>query len=194
MKRPTRIKPTPISSVDAFTLAIDELATLEAMRRKIEAERDLEVAAVKTRFAERLGPIEDRIKGKGALVLAYAEEHRAALLPKDKKSATTALAVYGWRTGNRCVKLLSRVSEELAINALKALGLGYLVRQVEAINRDQILSDCKDDKTIGLRVGMAHEMPIALSDAGLRIAQGETFYVEPRSDAATTLKPVEAAA
>jgi phage host-nuclease inhibitor protein Gam len=193
MKKTTRIKSSPIATTIEFVATVSELAMLETKKRAIEAQRDTELQRIYTIFDEALAPVVERIRGQMALAEAYADAHRAELLPKDAKSVKTSLATYGWRTGNRAVALLSRVTVDHAINALKALGLGGYVATKEEIARAKILADCKDDKTLTIAVSPITSREIALADAGLKITQAEAFFVDPTSETAETLKNAEAA-
>lgn len=197
MKKTKRIKPQPLQTQEQFEATIAAIVTLEATKRAIEAERDLELQRVNSSFDARIDPVLAQLKGRMALAAAYADEHRKELLTGKTKSALCGLARFGWREGNRKVEQLARVTVENAIAALKALGLGDYVRPKEEIAKDKILADCKDDKTIAVRVvvqKLETWLSVPLANAGLKITQGESFFVEPASDAAETLKPAEAAA
>ncbi len=198
MKKTTRIKVSPLANTIEFHSAVAELAALELKKRTIETERDIALQAINQEFDAQIAPVAAAMKSISGLALAYAEAHRAELLPKDAKSVRLSLATYGWRTGNRTVALLSRVTVENVINALKAIGLGdQYVRTKEEIARDVILADCKDDKTLPYHRPVGDVMqPVTLSEVGLKIAQSETFFVEPVSatDAAETIKPAAEAA
>jgi phage host-nuclease inhibitor protein Gam len=194
-----RIKAQPITTRSEFLAIVTTLAQLEAQRRQIDAARDLQLQSVNLKFDAQLAPVAEKIKGQFALAEAYADTHRDELLPKDAKSVEAPLARYGWRTGNRTVKLLARVTEENAIAALKAQGLDGYVLTTESLARSLILADCSDDKTLKVAIvrpgGIAQNLQVALSDVGLKIAQAETFFIEPKSDsdAAQTLTPATAA-
>lgn len=197
MKKSTRIKVTPIANTTEFHATVSELARLELQARTINLKREDELQRVNKIFDQAIEPIAEKMKGLGALALAYAEAHRDQLLPKGAKSVGLSFATYGWRTGNRTVGLLSRVTVEHVINALKAAGLGdaYVVTK-EELSRAKILADCKDDKTLPYQVlkdGVVQD--VKLADFGLKISQTESFYVEPVSatDAAETIKPEVAA-
>jgi phage host-nuclease inhibitor protein Gam len=195
MKSTKRMKPQPLQTAAEFFAVVDALVTLEAHKRKIEAERDIAKQKIETEFSARLAPVLAEIKGKLALAGDYADDHRSELLPDKKaKSFRRGLTSIGWRTGNRKVDTRSGVTVERAIELLKSVGLADFVRQKEEINKEKILDACKDDKTITVGVGLKHEITVAIADAGLKITQGEGFYVEPASDAAETMKPAEAAA
>jgi phage host-nuclease inhibitor protein Gam len=187
-----RLKPEPLASVPEFLETVVALTTLEALKRKIEAERDAELIAVKARYDQRLAPVLTEIKGRLALAEAYAEAHRKELLPPKAKSALYGLARFGWREGNRTVATLRRdLTAEQVIASLKAIGLGDYVRTTEEIARAKLLADCRNDKTIAIVAQTARgprRRHIALARAGLKITQGENFFVEPTSDAAETMK------
>lgn len=195
----SRIKNQPLTSRREFLGLIAEIAALEAQARALAAARDIEIAAVQAEHETRIAPLAELIKGKFALVEAYADHHRDELLPKGKKSTTTETVTYGWRTGNRTVKLMSRVTEEQAIAALKGLSLGAYVRKVEEIAKSLILCDCEDDKHLivatydpagepNYKDGKLITRTVPLANVGLRIAQPETFFIEPASADANTVQ------
>jgi len=200
-----RLKPTPIATRDEFHENISALLTLEALTRKINAERDARLIEVNREFDARIAPYLADIKGRMALVSDYAEKNRSELLPKKEvKSFTAGLARVGWRTGNRTVAQRYGVTAEQAINALEALHLEAYVRTKKEIARDLILADCTDDATLSRPKRDAHgqiilenSQPIlesvALADVGLKIAQTENLFVEPISENADTLKVAPAA-
>lgn len=207
MKRSTRIKPQPLQDRAAFLAEVAALLALEATKRKINAERDAALLKVNAEFDGRLAPIEADIKGRMALASDYADGHAAELLPdKASRSFTTETARIGWRTGNRTVAQKSGVTVEHVVNSLQALGLESYVKIERSINRAAILADCTDDKTLNRVVRdpagavvldenqQPMTEPVLIGDVGLKITQGESFYIEPKSASAETLKPVEAAA
>jgi phage host-nuclease inhibitor protein Gam len=206
MKKNTRIKAQPIATRSEFLANVSALLSLEALKRKINGERDMALLKVNAEFDARLSPIVAEIKGRIALAEDYADDHRSDLLPKkDAKSFTTGAARVGWRTGNRTVAQRSGVTVEQAINALKGLGLEAYVRLREEIAKDSILNDCKDDKTllrpvrdpvgaIVMENGEPKMEAVDIASAGLKISQGESFYIEPSSESAETLTPSAAAA
>jgi phage host-nuclease inhibitor protein Gam len=164
----TRIKPVSIATQIEFEAAVGELAKLELHKRTINDAREVELQRINTHYDSLASPVAERMKAVGALVVAYAEAHRAELLPKEAKSVKLTLATYGWRTGNRTVALMYKVTVENAINALKAGGLGdAYVATKEEIAQSKILADCKDDKTLPyLRMLDGVMQPVLLSAVG----------------------------
>jgi phage host-nuclease inhibitor protein Gam len=203
MKTTKRLKAQPITDRAEFLALVAEIAALEAESRAHAALRDIEIAAITAKHEGDIAPLAEKIKGKLALVEAYAEEHRAELLPKDAKSAKTEAATYGWRVGNRTVKFMSRVSEAQAISALKQLGLGAYVRTEEAVAKNLILCDCEDDVHLiaaflengqpVVKAGAVVTRTVPLANVGLKITQAETFFIEPASADANTVKAQTAA-
>ncbi len=192
-----RIKPQPLQSAEEFFAIVDALVKLEATKRKYEAARDLALQRVNAAFDLKLAPVLAEIKGKLALAGPFAEANRKTLLPPKLKSTVRGLARFGFRDGNRKVELRNGVTVEHAINALKALGITDYVAKKEEIAKAKILTDCKDDETLSVRdpgAELETWRSVPLANAGLRITQGEGFYIEPASDAANTLKPSENAA
>lgn len=192
-----RIKPQPLQSAEEFFAVVDALVKLEATKRKYEAARDLALQRVNEAFDLKLAPVLAEIKGKLALAGPYAEANRKTLLPPKLKSTVRGLARFGFREGNRKVELRSGITVEHAINALKALGLTNYVATKEEIAKAKILADCKDDLSLAVRdPGSELETwrSVPLANAGLRITQGEGFYIEPASDAAAIMNAGESAA
>lgn len=194
-----RIKSKPLASAEEFHAILDAVVQLEATKRKYEAARDLAVQRICDRFDAKLDPVLADLKGKLALAEAYADAHRNELLTTKAKSVARGLIRFGWREGNRKVEQRKGVTVEHVVNALKALGLGAYVATKEEIAKAKILADCKDNETLTVTVGgdkvagfVTRTVPLA--NAGLRITQDESFYIEPASDAAETLKPEAVAA
>lgn len=191
-----RLKAKPLTTEADFIRTINEAASLQSKAATLIAERDARIVEIQNEYAEQLSPIENEIDKLVALADGYAQSHRDALLPKGKKSVELAIASYGWRTGNRTVKLLSRMTAEGVIAMLKGAGLGAYVRQVEEIAKDKILSDCKDDKTLHMhRVSVTtadEDADVSLSSVGLKISQSETFFIEPKAESGETLTPASA--
>lgn len=194
-----RLKARPIESESEFRALVNQIAKLESEHLAIAARRDRAVQRINARYAVKLAPLDDEIDAMLARADAYAELHRTQLLPKDKKSVDLACATFGWRTGNRTVKITPKtISEEDVISALKIAGLGAYVRTCEEIAKDKILADCKDDLTLAAAnpatPGEDKSQPVPLAQVHLKITQSETFYIEPKVETAETINPAEAAA
>lgn len=173
-----------------FIQTVNDAAATQARLLKIVARRDLAIVKIQQEFAETLGPLEMMIKALVTLAKKYATEHRAALLPKDKKSVELALATYGWRTGNRTVLPTSKkVTEEEILESMKECGLQAYIRTVEEIAKDKILADAKFDEVLGCHALENDEGALyTLPEISLKISQAESFYIEPKAESGETLK------
>jgi phage host-nuclease inhibitor protein Gam len=155
-----------IETLEQFHATVDQIARLEVSLRGACAVRDAAIQQVQAQYD---GPIEEktaRMKSLVALAGTYAKAHRDAVFGAKLRSAATALANFGLRTGNDSLKpLKSKTTWEAILQGLKALG--KYVRTVEEIDK-QALLDAK------------------LTDAeyatlGLRVDKAERFYVEAKS-------------
>jgi len=204
----SRIKAKTLTTREEFNAAVQSAADHDLMIRFIATRRDRAIARIQARFGEKITPHEVERDAQIALAEKYADAHRKELLPdeKKKKSAETATATFGYRTGNRKVGLLHKVTEANAIASLEALRLSRFVRTVKEVDKERLLRESTDDKTVQRQVldpvgepvvDPETQLPkteaIALSTAGVKITQAETFYVEPKIESAEAIKPAEAA-
>ena len=203
MKRTRRLKHRPIANTDEFILLVNQIADLQASVKLIAGERDRELQTVQSRHAGQLAGLSEAINAKLALADAYARAHRGELLPAGRKSVAGAQAAYGFRTGNRTVKLAgNKVTPCEAIARLKAAGLTAYVRIAEEIAKERILADAVDDATLpasesvtsrGEMPGSAPAARHTLTTLGLKIVRTESFYIEPKAEAGATLRQAQAA-
>jgi phage host-nuclease inhibitor protein Gam len=195
-----RLKLQTLKTEREFHSTLNAIAALQAAANKVIAKRDAEIVAIQQRYAGTLDPITHELAALVALAEAYADEHRAELLPKDRKSVDTATCTYGWRTGNRTVRPLNKQwTEAKIIEALEHACLDDYVREVKEIAKDKILADCEDNKTLAQPAAIDEDgdeiIPaetIALADVGVKITQSESFYIEPKAESGETLKASEA--
>lgn len=134
-------------------------------------------------FAVKMTPLENELHLLVGQAEKYAEENRKELLPGKEKSASTGGGTFGFRTGNRTTKTLSKWTWEKVVEALRANKLtAYIVNKPEP-SKVKILADAKD----GILTNEAGE-PVALSQVGIKIDQGEVFYIEPKTEGTPTIK------
>lgn len=189
-----RIKPTPLGNRAEFLALVNDLAQLELEHRTIEGRRGGELLAVNTRYDREVEPVLEKIKAKVALAAAYAKENRAELIPKGAKSESTGTATYGFRLGNRTVRVLPDWTEEQVIAALKKIGFPAGVRSREEIAKDAVLAASRNGVTVPCVIWRGNRPAKRITHlhrAGLKITQAETFFVEPATPAAATLKTGE---
>jgi len=165
-----RLKPeADIATRAEFECVLDNIANGQLERDALVLERDNEIMQLREEFDPKINALNERMNALVLRAERYATIHRETLFGK-LKSAASALTAYGFRLGMPTLKLLSKKwNWEQVLEALKAKGLTQFVVVKEAPDKDA--------------------MKIQLADAdlaavGCRVDQSETFFVEPKRDAA----------
>ncbi|HWD21066.1 MAG TPA: host-nuclease inhibitor Gam family protein [Verrucomicrobiae bacterium] len=144
-----------------------EIADLKNRQRACCAEMDAGLAEIRSHYATMLNGLEQEIAARMAQARAWAESNPAEF--GAAKSLVLTQAVVGYRTGQPQLKTLPSWTWDTVLQQLKNLPWSAgLVRTREEINKQQILAE-------RAQLGAAR-----LRDMGLRIAQEESFYVEPK--------------
>jgi phage host-nuclease inhibitor protein Gam len=146
---------------EGFELAVVELA--EAMRRAAVRAANIADGIARLKLILKAENAEDerQIKSLWAAVSAYAEAHREALLPADRKSVALAAGVLGWRTGTP--KVLIEADEEELMLRLDALGFGRYLRETVELDKAALIAD--RDRIEGIE--------------GVRVVQDEVLFFRP---------------
>jgi phage host-nuclease inhibitor protein Gam len=152
-----------------FEQVLDCIATNQLARDAMVLERDAKLLAIRKQYDDEIGAYEEAIKSGALRAEKFATIHREELFGKTK-SAETGLTVFGFRLGNPTLKLLNKKwNWDQVLERIKALGLTSLIVTKEAPDKDAIKAQL-DDAT--------------LASIGTRIDQSETFFIEPKRDAA----------
>jgi phage host-nuclease inhibitor protein Gam len=167
-----RIKIESFASRHEFEAALDQVALCTAELRSSEAELDLQIQSVKQNFAPTLAAYQAKIVSLAARCEKYATEHRAELLPDEKKakSLETPLCRWGFRTGMPALKLLSKMSWEKVILQIKKLHGWQFLRQTFEVDKQALLTA---------------QTTAPLSDYGVKVVQEESFFIEPKIESET---------
>jgi phage host-nuclease inhibitor protein Gam len=171
----TRIKlsaPT-IDGLSGVEQLLAEIATLKIREQDATAAKNEAIRIAEDTYNHQIKSLQDEIRIKVAALQAWSNAN-----PKefgDAKSIRLPSGTLGFRTGQPTVKPLSKWTWEKVLAALKAhpLMAGLYVRTVEEVNREKLIAD-RD--TLGAA---------SLRDFGLKLDQGETFYVEPKLETVT---------
>lgn len=156
---------------DQLLVTIDDIARLEVSIRALEAKRDAAIQLVRTEHDERIEQDKARLKNLMTLASAYAGANRLSLFG-NAKSAVSALARFGFRSGNPTLKPLNKKwSMDSVLEKLKQLG--KYTRQVIEMDKEAIHAAKLTD--------------VELAELGLRIDSGEKFFVESKADEADRL-------
>lgn len=164
-------KPIPQTLADVEGL-MAQVAAADAAARNITAQMDAEITRVRERYAAALDAEKAAREAAEEQIASWAELHKADF--GERRSMALTHGTIGWRLGNPAVKLRARVRAEQAIEMVKAR-LPEYVRTVEELDKAALLAAYAGK---------------ALTDAdleacGLRIAQTERFYVEPKTEEVT---------
>lgn len=169
-----------IENNDQLHATVDEIARLEVRVRSLEAKRDAAIQHVRIEHDAVIESDKARLTSLLKLAATYATVHRSSLFTGGMKSAASALARFGFRSGNPTLKVLNnKWNMDTVLVAVKKLGKYF--RTVEELDK-QAIHDAKLTDA-------------ELAAIGLRIDSGERFFVESKSEDADRLnaEPEEAA-
>ncbi|HEY1791534.1 MAG TPA: host-nuclease inhibitor Gam family protein [Opitutaceae bacterium] len=178
-----RIKDGCLTTRTDFERVIDQICVQSNDLQSWEALRDAELQRVRENHDEGARAIVASIKALRILAEQYATEHREELLPDKAKSATTALATYGFRLGMPALKTLSKKTWAKVLVALKAdRAMTRFIRTKEEVDKAKLIAAATMPAAKPGSLSSA-----ALSELGCRVAQEESFFIEPK-DTATAHK------
>lgn len=170
-----RIKPIEVENKEECVELINEVSRLELQRRKLEIELKRAVQKIQDEMGPQIVALQELIEGKVARISDYVSDHSEAMFKKGTKSGETALADYGFRTGNPTLSTAKKWKWEDVIKALKTDEfMRAYVRTKEEVQKDLVKADYTAEK-------LNSEI---LSAYGMKITQTESFWIEPKADAA----------
>lgn len=172
-----KTKTEVISSRAIFEQKIDTIAQHEVSIQTLEAERDAKNEALLLHYNTQIKALKKESEGDMKVCLAYAKEHRSELAEKDKRSADTPLATYGFRTGMPTVEKLDKRKEEDLANELYDQGHKPLVTTKHSLDKPAILKTLQAVQALKADAQAGFKWLTNL----FKIDQGETFYVSPKA-------------
>jgi phage host-nuclease inhibitor protein Gam len=145
---------------------VGKIALLKNREREIKSVMDAEIIEVKSRYEESLGPVRSALEVGMECAREWANAH-----PEEfgkSKSIDMTQAVIGFRTGQPQLKTLrgwtwDRILEKLSLTALGQV----FIRVKKEVDKQALMRAMGDDEE-------------QLRAHGLRLAQEETFYVDPK--------------
>lgn len=160
---------TTIPSRAIFEHKIDVIAEQEVAKQGLIADRDKAKEDILKRFNDQIATIEKEQESELKLCAEYAKTHWSELAEKDKRSADTPLATYGFRTGMPEVAKIGKAKEE------------DIAKQLHSDGHAEVLSIKPSlDKPAILKLLQGKIVPEWLSKL-FRVKQGETFFVDPKA-------------
>lgn len=180
----TRIK-SALSAVVITTRAeaeraVEYLATLTCEKNSRIAARDLEILNVTEKHNPTLTFLEEDAQRHADALKAWAEANPSSF-PKDKKSIDFAFGTIGFRMGNFKLALLSRAwNWDKCLQAVRSV-LPNFIRNKPEIDKEALIAQ-RDEPVI----------EFALKQCGMKVAQDESFFVEPNLTAIENRRTIAA--
>ena len=140
------------------------VAALTNKQRILTAQMDKQLLQIKADYEGEIGAIEKEINEGYEQLQQWALEHPDEF-PKGKKSIAFLAGTIGFRTGTPKLVLLRGWNWKKALDAVQT-HLPNFIRQAPDIDKEAILSQ-------------RDELSPALSLVGMKVDQGESFFVEP---------------
>lgn len=152
-----------ITSQEEFINTLDQIARLGVKLDTLQATKETAVQKVLTEHDPEIKKVSGDIDQLTKRAEQWASPRRDELFSKGKKSASTALTIYGYRLGNPSLKPAKGWTWDKVVKLLQDTHRkAYLVTKTTP-----------DKEAIRL-----HVKPHKLAKLGLEIKQEETFYVE----------------
>lgn len=145
--------------------AVTAVAELVNARRAWAATMDDEILGIKNKYEVQLGQLDARIEQSCGDLEAWALANPDEF--GKKKSIEFIAGTIGFRTGTPKLALVSRAWTWERVTAAVAQLLPNFIRNKPEVDKEGI---------IATRDELAEFLP----QVGLKITQGETFYVEPK--------------
>jgi len=203
MPKPKKEKIPPISSIEEFTAVVDEIALSTQEFDAIALRQERAIARIRARFAAKLQPIKERVDRQFKRATKFAVLKRAELLPKEAKSSCTALAEFGFRTGNPTLSLAPGFTWEDVQQSIqmKAVEFGILAMDALEAGQDDKAAELNKEREkwqslLVTKTEVAKDnVKSLLTDEeramiGTEVTQGESFWVAAKKE--KEAKPAEA--
>lgn len=137
---------------------------------RIVAEMEGRIQEIRDEYMKELARISVEIKSDMAVAQLWAEQNKAVF--GELKSLALTHGVIGFRTGNWQVKTLRKMSFEAVLENMQIDLDAWekFIRNRPEIDKEALIANRdKLSKT-------------ALDEIGVKIVQGETFFVEPKTE------------
>lgn len=163
-KREKKVVLTGITNEQMET-AMAQYATADAEISKINAAMDVQITAIRKKYATRLAEEEKQHTESFDIVQAFATENRDTLFCK-KKSIENSHGILGFRTGTPKLKTRKGFTWGAVLELIKTIAPSF-IRTSEEVAKDRLLADRDSEEVVTL-------MP----RIGLEVVQNETFFIE----------------
>jgi phage host-nuclease inhibitor protein Gam len=175
MRRTVKLPESEIQTRDEADVFMGRLAELQTASDALTAEMDAEIQAVRQAYEKRLNRLAESTKPLTVALQFWAEMNKETW---PAKSLDLVHGRLGFRTGTPSVRLVRGVTEAAALDFIRqrAEWAARYIRTADSINREALITD-RELLTPATQAAM-----------GIKIAQSEPFYIEPKHEE----NPVEA--
>lgn len=163
-----------IETKEEYFEVVDDIATLDVERQKLEVELKARHQEIDNQFGEKLDALKKDIQCKMRRAQPYFIDHQAELCAKGQKQGETKLAVFGVRTG--MPKFVKKIRTALKALAEEWFDNDYLrpfVRTAHDIDQAAVIALWKDDR---------EKFNELIPRSQVTVTQEDTFWVEPKAD------------
>ncbi|MEP4136707.1 MAG: host-nuclease inhibitor Gam family protein [Cyclobacteriaceae bacterium] len=167
-KKKVVVAPGEAEAHEAMRLFAESASRIKGL----ESEMELEIQKIREAFSPRIAKIKVDYDHSMDQLKAYAEEHRADMFTKKKKSQEWEHGTLGFRTGTPKVAKPRTITWDKIMKALRENSLGHFLRTKEEINKDMIIESREDESV------MAQLKEVV----GIEVTQDETFFVVPKEE------------
>ena len=147
---------------------VREITERTITRNQLALQMDAKITEIKEHYEARFAELDQELRERTDLVRSWAEDNQSEFA--GLKSLAMTHGVVGWRTGQPTLKTLSGWTWDRVLEKIRTIpqivAAGY-VRVKEEVNKHGLLAD---RELLG---------PDALRAVGCRVAQEESFFVEP---------------
>lgn len=166
-------KATGIATRGEFEDKINAAAETEVHLRRLKADMDAELQAIRDKYDPQTKPLETRLETLLNACGTYAALHQDEVLKPGLRQGETALALYGFRLGNPTLVLLNRKHTwKTVCAAIRDRGTTWTDKYLK-------LPDPKPNKD-ALKTLSDEE----LASLGCRVEQTDSFYIDARDNSA----------
>jgi phage host-nuclease inhibitor protein Gam len=155
-----------IRSREDMESLVAEITVLKNHQRLLTAQMDSQIQNIREFYEPQLVARSQSLEEKIELAREWGEANPDQF--GTARSIEMVHGVVGWRTGPPALKTLAGWTWDRVKDTLKTIGAGAYIRTKEEVNKQNLLAD---------RDAIGAEK---LRQLGLRVAQEEAFYVEPK--------------
>ncbi|GAB4180074.1 MAG: hypothetical protein Fur0032_20900 [Terrimicrobiaceae bacterium] len=168
LRNPLAKGPHPTVSREEAERLVNDIALTVANKRRISAELDEQLLALKERYVPQIQECDEVIKANSQLVQIWADANPEEFT--KRKSYVFPGGTVGYRTGTPKAKTLTGFTWARVLEKLLALPWGRaFIRVTEDVAKDELIAAHSQGRIADSE----------LREAGFRITQEESFFIEP---------------